>query len=198
MRGAPLLLCALAVASCRPPPLSLSAPATADADDYWRLHRHHTRRADVYDGVESRFFVAATWLSPRFGATQSAYRQREERLVGPDATSLPLVAADEVAFFVALHTNEWGWNHLERTGSGGLFTTRLVTASGEALVPSQIERVGDDPRYETLYPDCREYFIGYVVRFASAGPRLRASDNHFTLRLSAFGRAADLDWELAP
>ena len=192
---------------CAPPPVRLvDSGVAAAADDYENVLKHWTRTAETYHHLESRVFASATYLSWPFRRAQISHRKERERLTLMDEERLRdahrLRNREAHEFFVAMFTNEWGWNTLEDTSTKGLWAIRLLNDRGESLAPAGIERIGTkDPRYGELYPYMSPFQVGYVVRFERkmSDGRMIIADRggSFTLRIAGPKGALDLRWEVA-
>ena len=205
MRAA--LLLSLLALSCVPPRVRLLGPDAAfTADEYFDRLSQWTRSGEVYEQFESRVFASATFRSWTFRQAQIAHRIATERITNDDAATLRASErkeSDEANdFFLAVHTNEWSWNHLEDTSDGALWRLRLVTDEGDAVAPTSVTRVGtNDGRFTALYPYYQGFYVGYLVRFprktASGADVLRPGIGAFTLRMAGPQAAIDLTWEVA-
>ena len=127
-----------------------------------------TRDGVYYESMGARLMAKATWLTVPLVRAQVTYRDQHETL--PLGEPAQLIGAskqgesESIRFFLAVHTPEWEWNHLER-GEAAVFRVRLRTSDGVEREPSQIHRVANDPRFHFLYPYLVPLWIGYEVRF---------------------------------
>ncbi len=198
---------ALLATACTIPPVRLSdADRAVTADAYADEVANWTRRAEMYKDFLSRIFVYATYRGWSFRQAQVAYRAETERLPDADTARLRATeraeAADGHDFFLAVHTHDWSWNRLERTGDDAIWSIRLLNDQGDSVAPVSVRRIGTrDPRYTPLYPYYQDFYVGYVVRFPrhSAGGRelLRDGIGRFAVRISGPQAVVDLTWEVA-
>jgi hypothetical protein len=191
---------------CAIAPVRLSdADRAVEADEYDDQVVHWTRRAEQYEDFLSRIFVYATFRGWSFRQAQIAHRAETERLPDVDVARL---RARELAestaghdFFMAVHTHDWAWNRLERTGDDAIWRLRLLNDQGDSVAPLEIQRLGTrDPRYTRLYPHYREFYVGYLVRFPRTTDDgreiLRDGIGRFTVRIGGPQAVVDLKWEV--
>ena len=201
------LLLGLTAASCAAPRVNLFGQVAAfSADEYFDHLAAWTRKGEAYEHFESRAFMWATFRSWPLRQAQIAHRIASERLGEADAAALRTTEhreSDEANdFFVAVHTNQWDWNHLEDTRDTALWRLRLVNDQGDSVAPVSVVRLGTaDARFTTLYPFYEGFYVGYLVRFPRKAPSgadlLRPGVGRFGLRLAGPQAAIDLEWEVA-
>ena len=181
-------------------------PGAPTADDYPKVLAHWTRKDSRVRRFHLEVSAIATYLSWPFRVAQIAHRAERERLTGPDL--LALRTAERTAFdaahefFVAFHTREWAWNHLEREGaSDAMWRVRLLDDGGVVAAPGAVDRLaGEEGRLSPLYPYLDPFHIGYRVAFprARGGPQPIGPGVHrFVLRIGGPQGAIDLVWEVA-
>lgn len=165
---------AAAIAGCASAPLPRSGgeppPALADAKDearYRGILDAHTRQRAVYDGLDLRFLVQATWHGPAFAAARA---EREAAFLLQTASDAAAAAERErrrldgaVQFFVAVHASDTRFDALDRIGG----PWRLALRAGEReVVASSVERLGRaSPALRAIYPYLESFWTGYMVRF---------------------------------
>jgi hypothetical protein len=152
------------------------------------LERYTSSRA-IYDLLDTRLFVQATWQAPAFVEARLS-RVREFRALSTAEAAVrrdaELARLDGVTeFFVGIHANDSKLDDLDRGDSQ--WSLALVTADHEAS-PIAIERLGrSDTQLRSVYSYMESFWVGYRVRFARV--ELRPGQS-MTLRVSsAVGRA---------
>ena len=201
--------CALALGGCpsllRPPRVGPEAPRVADRDAekrYQQILDRWTRRAEIYDGLDSRAFLAATFQSFAF------LQARVERVAA--LRSLPLAEAEamlsaerkahqeSLEVVLGLHANDRRFDDLGRPGS--IWTIALVGEAGE-VQPTSVEKLPLDPNLKALYPYLDTFWAAYRLRFPrtfeNGAQVLPEKAQSFALRLSSAVGKAELRWELA-
>ena len=201
------LLASIFALGCGPKTVRLDEPNRVfTAEEYDEALDDWTRRSVQYENFESRIFAVATYRSWPFRQAQIARRIEKERLPGADAAALRASEQRGLReghdFFLAVHTHEWSWNHLERTeGDSAIWQLRLINDKGAAIGPESVERIGlRDPRYSALYPFYEEFYVGYLVRFprrlTDGRELIMPNTRRFTVRISGAQGAVDLTWEV--
>jgi len=160
-----------------------------------------TRRAEVYEGFDSRVFLATTYLSMDFR------RARAERLAAfqsmPAAEVQAVLAVErtkhELAheFILGVHANERRFDDFSRRES--IWRVALVSSAGEAL-PLEIERLHrPDPNMRAVYPYIEQFWTAYLIRFPRSFPDGRPvipETGSFVLRFSSTLGRADLVFDV--
>jgi hypothetical protein len=190
-----LALLLLGCATGKVPRVPGDLPPAADDPQaeaaYQELLGRSTQHRGVYDNLDTRMFVYATWQSPAF-VDARLKRWAAFRAIGPD--ELVKLKADEGArlkdateFFVAVHANDWHYEDFDKKGS--LWRLVLVTG-GEELLPTSVERLGR-PTVElrSLYSYLEPFWVAYRVRFPAAKS---GSGQSMTFRLASPLGKADL------
>ena len=202
--------------ACTPPPVRLApSGATFTADDYDTALDVWSRDGEDFVDFEGRILIRATWLSHDFRAAQVAYRVETERLTRQDRETLKAehqqALDDGHTFFVAAHTHEWGWNHLERRPPKGLWRLRMIRnpeapGGGEAVAPIAIQRLGDEapegwfvtgyPWYGIQTPEHKAFHTAYQAKFNDY-PRLGSVVGYSAIKSLADGmkKAGSTDTE---
>jgi hypothetical protein len=167
---------------------SPNAPAPGDEETYARALERYSARGEVYEGLDQRLFVAATYNSPAF--VEARVRRRGAFLVQP-AQEIEKALADELAaiassdvVFMGVHANNPRHEDFGRPQS--LWRLALASESAETT-PTKVERVGrPDENLRSLFPYLREFWVGYWLHF----PKLSTGAEKLTLRVaSSLGRA---------
>lgn len=189
MRWAPLLLVIAACSTARfarvggdPPPADAD-PALESA--YQQTLERATRSQGIYDNLDTKLFVYATFESAPFMEARVKRFARfralpaEEESAAMEAERQRL--AGVIEFHLAVHANDPKMDDFDRPGS--MWRLALVS-NGKELAPTSVERIGrttTDQR--SIYSYMESFWVGYRVRFPKA-------EAPFTLKLaSAVGKA---------
>ncbi|MBI5599805.1 MAG: hypothetical protein HY890_08755 [Deltaproteobacteria bacterium] len=138
------------------------------ARPYYDIMNQWTRNTKVFDGLESRLYIHATFRSlPYRKAYVEEYSRRYE--LGADMEKTLLVREIEAQeayneFFIAAYTPSAEWNDFEKAGS--IWKLYLSDRSGARLEPLEIKKVDSkDPLYREFFPYLDPWSYGYIVRF---------------------------------
>ena len=206
-RAALVLLLALCACSNRPGYALAQRPDDAPRvrdRGYYRVLERYTVYSSAYDGLDHRFFLAATWES-------WAFRQRRIAALA-DALDLPpdeveamrarerAEAAEFVDVFLGLYTAESRWNDLSSPRS--IWRLVLEHPDGGTAIPVHIERiVRPDANLQALYGYLSPFWVAYRVRFPGTdehGRRFLRPGAELRMRLtSAVGEAVST-WSVLP
>ena len=198
----PMMAAAFSGCKHQEPVLSLQPRGTATADNYDEVLTDWTREERVYDGLESKLFVHATFHSPEFRKTfllrhpdvygRGSETARRLALTLPDAV-------EEIEFFFSAFTTDIKWNDFDQDDS----IWRVVLKGDDSEpVDGQVARVKTTANLRAIYPFITDFSRTYVVRFprtdASGRPVLSSASKSIDLQfLSALG-VAKLVWKLQP
>jgi len=168
-RALTLFLLALLLASC-------AGPMTGARRRYNVELKRWTREAKLFNGLEERLSVVATYRGPSF---KSAYRDYYARSFGlSDKDRARMLATDKRAakeyseFFLSVHTSEAALNNLDAEDSA--WRIFLSDDRGTKTEPLSITRlVRADPLRGEFFPYLDLWSAAYVVRF----PRLSVPGN---------------------
>ena len=168
---------------------------------YAKTTRTYTRTKEVHDGLDTRFILSATWLSPEWVRSFSEEyaniyyldAERKEKVIGEWKGE----SERHVRFFVALFVPDERGNDLEKTGT--LWSLRLVGADEKDYEPDYLRK--SDLRPEEIsrfFPYSGTWYRAYEVAFAkeaaqAAPPRPGAP--RLKLVLSGVQGRAVLSWE---
>lgn len=206
-RWAFALLLALGACSNRPG-YALSqrpddAPRVRDPGYYDVLERY-TAYESGYDGLDHRFYLAATWESWAFRQRRIAALASFLSLPPGEVEAMRLreraEAAQFVDFFIGLYTAESRWNDLSSPRT--IWRLELELPDGETVLPARVERIlRPNANVQALYGYLTPFWAAYRVRFpatdADGRPVVREGGT-LQLRLtSAVGSAAPV-WTVAP
>lgn len=162
-----LLLAALSVSACGTRAAGLYE-RVARSPIYARVTETHTRSREVRDGLETRFIVHATWLSPEW---VRAFEEEYANIYYLDPGRAGSVAArwrgaseEHTRFFVALSTPDDRTNDLDKPNT--LWTLRLVRSDEKEFAPVSVQRTSLRPaEVARFFPYAGTWFRGYEVAF---------------------------------
>ena len=163
-----------------------------------------TRSAKIYQGLDSKMFVTATFHSPEFRRV-FALAFPEIYGHGGNITRRELVDLTHdieqyLTFFVAAYTADRKWNDLAKPDS--IWRLSLEGDDDVSVSPTEIIPVKIDANLRAVYPYIGRFDKAYLVRFKLADPMnrlvIKSSSDHFKLKVvSALGKA-NLQWLLEP
>ena len=168
LRGAVSLaaLC-LALSSCGTR-ISTLYEKVLGSPGYDRITRDLTRTREVHDGLEVRFILAATWLSPRWVQSFAQeysniyYLDEERRNRMIDRWRSESETYDR--FFVALFTPDEEGNDLERKET--LWSLHLVRPDEREVSPVYVRKSSLQPEeVKRFFPYAKTWYRCYEVAF---------------------------------
>ena len=205
----PLFLCTLAGLSCaerrRPPAVLHRDTGPVEAGRYLEVLDTWTRDDKVYDLLDNKIFISATFHAPQLRrAFASAFPDIYGH--GGTITRRELVELTENiershTFFVSAFTSYRKWNDLEKDDS--IWRLTLMDEGEERFMePTEIISVKIDANLEAVYPYIGRFDEAYLVRFPLADEEgkllIPPGSKGFTLRLASALGVAQLRWELVP
>ncbi|MGE5189945.1 MAG: hypothetical protein ACM3NF_07810 [Gemmatimonadota bacterium] len=161
-----------------------------------------TRTKEVHDGLDTRFIVSATWLSPRW---VEAFTEEYARIYYLDAARKERVGAywkgeseKYVRFFVALFTPDERLNDLDKRGT--TWSLRLVGPGEKDYAPVYLKATDLRPEeVARFFPDVGTWSRAYEVAFPKEAGEGAAAEKagapRFKLVLSGVQGRAVLAWE---
>ena len=175
-----------------------------EPSDYDMVLKTWTRSAKIYQGLDTKMFVTATFHSPEFRRV-FALAFPEIYGHGGNITRRELVDLTHdieqyLTFFVSAYTADRKWNDLAKPDS--IWRLSLEGDDGVSVSPTEIIPVKIDANLMAVYPYIDRFDKAYLVRFKLADPMnrlvVKASSDHFKLKVvSALGKA-NLRWLLEP
>lgn len=170
------------------------------APDYPSVTESMTRTREVHDGIDTRFIISATWLSPEW---IRAFSEEYARIYYLDAERKDQVVSrwrqeseQSVRFFVALFTPDERTNDLDKPNT--LWSLRLVGADEKDYPPAAVRRSELRPEeVARFFPYARTWYRTYEVAFpreAGAAPAKPGSPR-LKLVLSGVEGRAVMSWE---
>lgn len=168
---------------------------------YARTTEAFTRTREVHDGLETRFILSSTWLSPEWiRAFSEEYAniyyldsERRGRMIGRWRGE----SETYERFFVALFTPDEQTNDLEEEGT--LWTLRLVRADERDYPPVYVRKTSLRPEeVSRFFPYSGTWYRAYEVAFPKeAGEKVETAiaAPRFKLVLSGVQGRAVLVWD---
>jgi hypothetical protein len=140
----------------------------AGSPNYARVTEAYTRSREVRDGLETRFILHATWLSPEW------FRAFEEEYASiyylDPGRAMPAIdrwreeSAEHALFFVALYTPDDRMNDLDKADT--LWTLHLVRPDEKEFAAVSVRRTALRPaEVVRFFPHAGTWFRGYEVAF---------------------------------
>lgn len=176
----------------------------SEKDGYSALLDRWTRSKKIYQGLESRLYIHATYKAPEF---RRAYVERYSKSYQVEEgyrKALMEREEDQAAryneFFVAAFTPEERWNDLDKKDS--VWRLYLDDGSGSRLIPISITKAdGSDPLVREFFPYFDPWSYGYIVRFpkySDTGAEPIPSEKTASMRLTVTGilGKGELEWRL--
>ncbi|XXF80640.1 hypothetical protein P2318_13070 [Myxococcaceae bacterium GXIMD 01537] len=170
------LLGALA-SGCVTTPPAVGDPAPVLKDEaaekaYQEVLNRYSARAELYEGFDTRLFVATTFQTPAYREARVLRRAQFQHIPEPKVKELlaqeQIEAAQTHEFFLAVHTNDYRWDDFDKRNS--IWRIALLTPAGE-IRPSSVRRVGRvtlDMR--AIYPYMADFWVAYQVFFPITFP----------------------------
>jgi hypothetical protein len=182
-------------------PLSLQPNHEVTAEDYDDILRRWTRHDTVYDGLDSKLFVHATFMSPEF---RRVFALRHTEVYGPGSEETAVLitnpeAEEQLEFFFSASTSSPNWNDFDKENS--IWRVTLENEEHER-VDGKVKRIRPSANMRVIFPYITDYAKTYVVRFPrstpSGKPVLTASTVEVMLRMSSALGQARMVWKLKP
>lgn len=173
-----LALAAGACANSRVPRVGDPAPTARDdsaEQTYQAVLGQVTDRQAIYDGLDTRLFVSATWQAEDF-VTARVRREAAFRDLTPATAEAMLTAErdrlkNDTVFFMGVHANEPRHDDFDRPDS--IWSLSLVSGD-QQLRPIEVRRIGrSNADMRALYPYMDTFWVGYEVRFGPASPPMK-------------------------
>ena len=168
---------------------------------YSRTTEKFTRTKEVHDGLETRFILSATWLSPEwirafseeFAGIYYLDAARKEKVI----TQWKGESEGHVRFFVALFVPDERGNDLEKPDT--LWSLRLVRSDEKDFPPDYVRKSGLKPEeISRFFPYSGTWYRAYEVAFpkeAMGGDPAKPGAPRLKLVLSGVQGRAVLAWE---
>ena len=167
---------------------------------YAKTTKAHTRTKEVRDGLETRFILSATWLSPDWARSFSEEysniyyldTERKERMIARWKGE----SERHVRFFVALFVPDEKGNDLEKPGT--LWSLHLVRADEKDFEPVYLQKSELRPEeISRFFPYSGTWYRAYEVAFPLEGqdaPPPKPGAPRLKLVLSGVQGRAVLAW----
>lgn len=163
-----------------------------------------TRSTKIYEGLESRLYISATYKNPDFvRAYVDRYAEGYQLEQSIKDTMLERgIEASEMynEFFVAVFTPEDSWNSF--VGPGAIWKFYLEDDGGSRLVPVSVSRVdGSDPLIRDFFPYFDPWSYGYILKFpkyteTGTEPIPGAETKSIKLKVTGILGKGELEWKL--
>jgi hypothetical protein len=173
-------------------------------ENYHRVLERWTRRAEIYDRLDLKLFIAATEESVDF-RTAKAERLASFQGIPKDGVKALIdrelgASQQSYDFYLGVHTTSPTWNDFDRTES--IWRMALKSDEGE-VTPIQVERLGrPDINTRGIYLYVGDFWTGYrlhfPVTFADGRPLLAPGERTVTLRIYSAVGHTELVFEAAP
>lgn len=197
--AAAFLALTLALPGCRTRVIALYEKVVG-SPGYAKVTQIYTRTREVHDGLETRFILASTWLSPDW---VRAFSQEYANIYYLDAERKDRVISlwmeeseAHERFFVALFTPDERTNDMDRKGT--LWSLHLVRADEKSFQPVYVRRTSLRPEEVShFFPYSGAWFRSYEVAFpaeAREAVPVKAGSPRFKLVLSGVQGRAVLVW----
>lgn len=168
---------------------------------YARTTETYTRTKEVHDGLDTRFILSATRLSPEW---VKAFSEEYANIYYLDSSRKEQVTAQwkgeserHDLFFVALFTPDEKGNDLEKADT--LWSLRLVRSDEKDDAPVYVRKSGLRPEeISRFFPYSGTWYRAYEVAFPKAageGAAAKPGTPRFKLVLSGVRGRAVLAWE---
>lgn len=199
----PLIALLAACAGCaNQGPLTLAPSGTITADDYESVLDAWTRSDKVYDILESKLFVYATFHSPAF---RRAFVLRHTAVYGKGAEEAQRLIVtkpeyeEHLEFFFSAYTPDRAANDFDQEDS--IWRVTLRGDDGEPVI-GEVVKITPTSNIRVIYPYITAFSKTYAVRFSrtteEGAPVLTSATTQFEVRMvSAIGEAV-LTWDLEP
>lgn len=139
---------------------------------YQDILNRFTDQKGIYDGLDTRLFVAATWQSLRF--VEARVRRQGEFQSLPEGEVNQRVVTErekfkaQTEFFFGIHANDPKFDDFDRPNS--IWRLALVVA-GKEYPPKEVKRVGRSSMdMRATYPYMDVFWVAYAVRFDTVLP----------------------------
>ncbi|MBX7098539.1 MAG: hypothetical protein K1X89_12580 [Myxococcaceae bacterium] len=186
-----VLLVGCACATARVPRIGEPPPVVPDAaveSAYQAQIERVSARGAVYDGLDTRVFVAATVQTPAFVEARvrrsGSFKALPAAEVEANLASEQARLSDMVEVVFGVHCNEPKFDDFDKPSS----IWRLTLSSGaQELAPREVKRMGRASLdLRSIYPYLDTFWVAYVARF----PRPAEEPGAYQLRIaSSLGKA---------
>lgn len=172
--------------------------------DYADVLGAQTRSTKIYEGLESRLYINATYKNAAYvRAYLDRYAEGYQLAQGIRDTMLERgIEASEMynEFFVAVYTPEESWNSF--VGQGAIWKFYLEDDAGSRLDPVSISRVdGSDPLIRDFFPYFDPWSYGYILKFpkyteTGTEPIPGAVTKSIKLKVTGILGRGELEWKM--
>lgn len=173
-------------------------------NDYASVLGTYTRSAKIYEGLEARLYISATYKNPAFvRAYVDRYAEGFQLEEGIKENLLERgIEASEMynEFFAAVFTPEDSWNSF--VGPGAIWKFYLEDDAGNRLSPVTVTRVdGSDPLIRDFFPYFDPWSHGYILKFpkyteTGTEPIPGAGTRSIKLKVTGVLGKGELEWKI--
>jgi hypothetical protein len=184
--------------------VSLGPPkARVTHESYDKLRERWTRQQKVIKKLDTTLRVHATCFSPEFVAVYTVKRAQIFKLPPGEREALSRQLKEEWSrsypFLVAMATQDYSWNDLDRKNS--VWKVTLANDKKQVVSPSQITAEREvTPTITELFPFVSRFHRVYHLRFPKTlpdgSPLVGADTEQLALRLAGALGHAELTWRL--
>jgi hypothetical protein len=184
--------------------VSLGPPkARVTHESYDELLERWTRQQKVIKKLDTTLRIHAVCFSPEFVAGYTAKRAQIFKLPPNERAALARQLKEEWSrsypFLVAMATQDYSWNDLDRKGS--VWKVMLANDKKQAVAPSQITAEREiSPTISEIFPFVGRFHRVYHLRFPKTlpdgSPLVSAETALLALRLAGPLGHAELTWRL--
>lgn len=163
-----------------------------------------TRSTKIYEGLEARLYISATYKNSDFvKAYVDRYAEGYQLEQGIKETMLERgIEASEMynEFFTAVFTPEDSWNSF--VGPGAIWKFYLEDDAGNRLTPVSVTSVdGSDPLIRDFFPYLDPWSHGYILKFpkyteTGTEPIPGAETKSIKLKVTGVLGRGELEWRL--
>jgi hypothetical protein len=183
--------------------VSLEPTQVITASDYDEVLKRWTRRAKVYDKLDTKLFCFSTFHSPEF---RKAFLLHHEHIYGrgsDEARRLSLAtegAEENLEFFFSAYTPDVHWNDFDSASS--IWQITLEGDDPNARVEASISRLKINANLRSIYPYITDFAKVYALRFPTVTddgrPILTGQTQHLILRVVSAIAQTQMIWEFRP
>jgi hypothetical protein len=175
---------------------------TLTADDYPSVLKAWTRSGKIYQRLDNKLFVSATFHSPEF---RRAFAVAFPDIYGHGGKITRRELVDLTGgveqyhnFFMAVYTPDNRWNDLGKDDT--IWRLTLSGAGESAVGPAEVSPIKVDENLRAVYPYITRFDKVYLVRFPLTDPLhhvvIDAATPQFSLRVASALGVAEMTWEL--
>ena len=175
------------------------------AKDYFVTLNKWTKSKKVYDNLETKLYVYATYKS--WGLREAYVDEYARRYMLDDSQKASILKSEKELderineFFLSVYTPELKWNDFDKKDS--IWSIYLEDEKGDRVLPIEITRVEENnPLVREFFPHMDLWSYGYTVKFPKylpMGQEPFPSTTSKSIKLTITGAVgkSQLEWKLA-